>query len=1028
MSDNEVTENLMERTRSRREVKPTWKFKEFCLNSKTDYKVSSNHTEKRKDHNKVNRQAKSRVSLDSKDNREKSTRKPLKDYCSVETKKTLLETKSSADKNEGTYSNNEERKPRNISGLNARKRTKMKETECNSFKESSSCDFTAQDKQIIELMSRTAEIKTTELSAHAGEEASETDKTVKFSSSVTEIDRKSGKQHSSSKLVLEDKSDSVEEKKYICDNNSRNKRGRKRKILSGDVSRVKKFKKLPHIPVKLEDHIESFCTEEFVSFDPVYKGKSRVDKLCQRFLCKLCNAYRTVSTEQLEKHISLHVNRQLNCQHCNYIANSLYNLSIHLRKEHREGNFVICELCGSEFCEKRAYKEHMTKVHKEAAYKCNLCNKKFLSRREYREHRLTDHEKAFKCDKCSEIFLFKRLLENHVAKNICVRKTYTCQHCGGEKKTQQILNEHIKRVHSKEHRFKCNLCTFSTGMNYILRHHMRAHLGIHPHKCEQCKFSCVKKWQLVSHMRTHTKEKSYKCDQCSYAAAWNVQLKSHMKAHDSPVQRICQICNVVFKDQRCFSTHYNKEHTGYRPPKTGKSKLEGHLSKYKSRKLVPVEGTNVVVYTMEDNDNKAEAIPNYVRNKTIVDILQSVSGASASDVAFVDLNETQHSQQNTKGHIGPHDQLCRNATPYGNDRAVSSGNSVNRVAEIKPPMHTTDTVDKTFNHIACNSSTEINILDKPNTQPSTANKTSTVSLELHDSDQSPSDRIHTEELSKKGDPIITNSQHEIPGRIETKHSFTQSVTNHLQENNNGTQCSQTKRNSNYKRSVAEDNPVSTNHGTVFNHHKSQTMESNVTPLSSGLICNDESSSVISQPLLESELLHRVAERSNNDVTYVQMRVNPDGTRRFKLVDQKAVLARQVSHSQNKTELSSISCTTSMSRSTAKDTHNYAAPAYKQRKRSSSSVAQYQKQAPEKELSAQNRIFKGTEGEYELNNTIPGPKCIVETTPEIVSNPETTTYIVNIDEPDSVEVATYQVITEGGEIAGDELQEIIIPAL
>ena len=310
--------------------------------------------------------------------------------------------------------------------------------------------------------------------------------------------------------------------------------------------------------VSLEDYPESYCTENYTDLAPGSRHKSAEENQSQRFLCKICNVYRTVLLENLRKHIELHVNDKLNCKVCSFIAHSVHSLRNHMIDVHQTApGTVICEMCGSYV---NSYKLHVSKVHGIAAYKCFHCPNTFHKDTELREHVFNEHKGcAYQCETCKQIFLKEGLLLKHLPK--CGVKLYSCKYCDKfVRNSRQLLYDHIRKVHAKTSTHKCNICSFSAGSKKRLIAHMNAHLNIHPYACELCNFSCVKEAQLKSHMRTHSGEKKYKCDKCSYAAAWNVQLKSHLKAHLSENQCLCKVCNIVLKDQRCLKLHRRKEH------------------------------------------------------------------------------------------------------------------------------------------------------------------------------------------------------------------------------------------------------------------------------------------------------------------------------------------------------------------------------------------------------------------------------------------------------------------------------------
>ena len=314
---------------------------------------------------------------------------------------------------------------------------------------------------------------------------------------------------------------------------------------------------------KLEDHPDSYCLEEFTELAPSARHKPEEEKQCVRYLCKLCGSYRTLVREQLEQHIGYHKSGKLNCKHCQFVADSTYNLRNHITAEHHEtGAIFLCEFCGVEMSSWNMYKNHVSKVHGKSIFQCRQCNSMFHNDTEYRHHRLNAHEfsSAFKCDKCKEIYLSETSYDTHRMNGKCDLTLFKCKYCDLVRDSISRIQYHEKMVHSKDSVHKCTICSFSAISKTQLTHHTNAHLGIHPYSCDLCDFSCVKKYQLTSHQRTHSGEKMFKCDKCTYAAAWNVLLKSHLKAHDSETQRVCSQCGIVVKDKRCLKLHENKEH------------------------------------------------------------------------------------------------------------------------------------------------------------------------------------------------------------------------------------------------------------------------------------------------------------------------------------------------------------------------------------------------------------------------------------------------------------------------------------
>ena len=225
-----------------------------------------------------------------------------------------------------------------------------------------------------------------------------------------------------------------------------------------------KIAKPPSVSVKLEEYKDSYCTEEFVSVDPMLKGKPVNEKQFTRYLCKLCSGFRTESTDALEMHIMLHVNNKLNCHTCEFVANTKQNLACHVKQEHKTHRYIICEHCGFELYNGRMYKDHLSKQHNKAGFECDECELSFFTSNDYRQHKLRTHpESTFKCEKCGAIYLWKIALENHQKhKTDCEMKKYTVlQYCNFKSLCKGTMLQHVKRVHFKSKIYKCSMCPYT---------------------------------------------------------------------------------------------------------------------------------------------------------------------------------------------------------------------------------------------------------------------------------------------------------------------------------------------------------------------------------------------------------------------------------------------------------------------------------------------------------------------------------------------------------------------------------------
>ncbi|XP_058454584.1 zinc finger protein 239-like [Malaya genurostris] len=205
-------------------------------------------------------------------------------------------------------------------------------------------------------------------------------------------------------------------------------------------------------------------------------------------------------------------------------------LHFHQTYVYREKNHV-CEQCTARFTCRGSLLNHM-KTHADRTYTCETCNKSFYTSSTLQSHRLLHSDtKQFLCTEpdCSKSFLRKSDLHIHLVSHSDERP-FVCDICSSRFKSKAHLVHHGK-VHTREKPYKCNKCEKAFGTYSARNVHQLAHEGIHPYKCQFCDKIYQRNTKLQVHIRRiHTGERPFACDICKDERFYqNWELTAHKK-------------------------------------------------------------------------------------------------------------------------------------------------------------------------------------------------------------------------------------------------------------------------------------------------------------------------------------------------------------------------------------------------------------------------------------------------------------------------------------------------------------------
>ena len=128
------------------------------------------------------------------------------------------------------------------------------------------------------------------------------------------------------------------------------------------------------------------------------------------------------------------------------------------------------------------------------------------------------------------------------------KSSWSCDICGHETRDSTTIQKHVK-THSKNHRIKCQRCSFTFKNAKSLKNHISiAHSDSNNEKfknepkekklwtknnkgwsCYICGYGAAsKKKQVLEHIKTHSKAHSHSCHLCSYTFKNHKSLQKHM--------------------------------------------------------------------------------------------------------------------------------------------------------------------------------------------------------------------------------------------------------------------------------------------------------------------------------------------------------------------------------------------------------------------------------------------------------------------------------------------------------------------
>ncbi|XP_013419802.1 zinc finger protein 431-like [Lingula anatina] len=250
--------------------------------------------------------------------------------------------------------------------------------------------------------------------------------------------------------------------------------------------------------------------------------------------------------------------KKCRCQHCSLSFTGMYDLKMHLMKEHEnihtEKKPFKCQYCDSSFRRKNNCVQH-EKRHR--MFKCKICYKNFATADEHNSHKGTHTRQknyisilhSSKCQNCNEKFFNKMAFLKHKQK--CVKHAVT-----STKKTKSVIknDKRKKTSDSGTKLFQCSYCDKLLSKRNALIMHEKIHNSKRVLKCEHCEKSFTRTVDLVEHEKIH----ELKCSYCNKSYWGTRALKRHEKIHSSEKSHLiytCSYCDRTFTRRRALDLH-----------------------------------------------------------------------------------------------------------------------------------------------------------------------------------------------------------------------------------------------------------------------------------------------------------------------------------------------------------------------------------------------------------------------------------------------------------------------------------------
>ena len=298
----------------------------------------------------------------------------------------------------------------------------------------------------------------------------------------------------------------------------------------------------------------------------------------RHFSCTNCS-YKTNQSRLLKFHLNLcGTNGGYICENCFYICRRKDSMQRHLAKM-RCHNLNQIDIALEEKPHKPK-ENQILQINNAQAFavqlKCALCP--FSARLSIR---VKHHQRKcssglyedYRCKTCHDVFTSRELFIDHMKKHTYQDKSYLCDNCPYQARSQKEIGDHKLLCHQKDITiFRCVTCNFLTPWKHYYNRHIK--------NCEDSSNKQPTNLSVKSHLipkvtpyisesnNSAIKKNILKCPKCPFLSSNNKSYSAHTDIckNDSIVTYRCTICNAVSRRLAYIKgLHYKMYHKSVKP-------------------------------------------------------------------------------------------------------------------------------------------------------------------------------------------------------------------------------------------------------------------------------------------------------------------------------------------------------------------------------------------------------------------------------------------------------------------------------